>query len=286
MSTEQHPAETETDAVSDADVKAVEYELLRAKNQRLREQFQQAKQTRYRRTVIAFLIIGVVSISGGLLFPAVRALLITLGATGVFGAVLTYLITPEQFHAATVSTRLHETAATNAEAVINELGLQETRMYVPVGDADARLYVPSHENFEVPDDDDLRSLFVATEDDRERGVAFTPCGVALYEDFDLARTPAREPEVVADQLGDAVVEQFELAKAVDSTVDSEAGEARFAVTGSTCGPVSRVDHPTISLLATGLALHLERPVSVEYGENPAEPTVRCVWPVRDSEGET
>jgi len=277
MSTNTRDTEAETVSADDAGVRAAELEVLRTENQRLRAQFQQAKQTRYRRTILAFAAIGLIALAGGLLFPDVRVLLVTLGGTGLFGAILTYFLTPEQFHAATVSERLYESAASNAESVIDELGLQDHRVYVPAGADGSRLYVPSHREFSIPDTDALRSLFVVTDDDRERGAAFRPLGAGLYEDFETARTPADDLSTVAAQLSDGIVEQFELARGVDGTVDATAGEARFEISGSTCGPIDRFDHPVVSLLASGLAIHLDKPVTVEYPTETTDPTIRCVW---------
>ena len=206
MSTNTRDTEAETVSADDAGVRAAELEVLRTENQRLRAQFQQAKQTRYRRTILAFAAIGLIALAGGLLFPDVRVLLVTLGGTGLFGAILTYFLTPEQFHAATVSERLYESAASNAESVIDELGLQDHRVYVPAGADGSRLYVPSHREFSIPDTDALRSLFVVTDDDRERGAAFRPLGAGLYEDFETAQTSLNDFDKVTSRLQNTVMD--------------------------------------------------------------------------------
>jgi len=253
-----------------------ELAVLRTENERLRDQFRQAKRTTYRRTMVAFLVVGLLSFGGALLFPDVRTVLVTLGGTGLFAAILTWFITPETFHAASVSEQIFDATANNGAAMVEELGLQETRLYVPVGERDARLYVPAHRNYTIPDEQALNSLFVVTGDQRERGVSLHPTGGSLYAEFETVTTAANDPEQFSAQLADAIVEQFGLARSVETTVIPADNEARFEITGSTCGSVQAFDQPIVSLLATGLARHVGEPVRVEVPDAD-DGIVRCVW---------
>ncbi|WEL20589.1 hypothetical protein [Halorhabdus sp. BNX81] len=261
----------ESDRVSEA-----ELAVLRAENDRLREQFQQAKRTTYRRTAIAFVGIGLVSFGGALLLPNVQTVLAAFGATGIFAAVLTRFITPETFHAASVTERIFDATAENGASIVTELGLQETRLYVPLGERDTRLYVPAHRHYTIPDGQALRSVFVVTGDERERGVSLHPTGGPLYEEFETIAAETADLEQFTTQLGDAVVEQFGLARRVEATIRPAENEARFEIAGSTCGHVGAFDQPVVSLLATGLTRHLEEPVRIEFPDA-ADGIVRCVW---------
>jgi len=262
---------TEPDAEESID--AAELAVLREENDRLREQFRQARRSTYRRTTIAFVAIGGFAIVGGIVFPDVRTLLIALGGTGIFAGLLTWFVTPEQFHAATVTEHLQRTQADNAVRLIAALGLQDIQLYVPSGERDVWLYIPAHREYTVPPSEALDSILVVTDDDVERGLALKPVGTALYEDFETATTPADDPATVATQLADAVVEQFELARAVEVTVED--GAARFEIVGSSCGRVAAVDQPAVSLLAVGLAIQTDEPVRIERAEDGG--SVRCVW---------
>jgi hypothetical protein len=266
-----------TEGDTDNAVAAAEVEVLQEENQRLREQFQQAKQTTYRRTVLAFLGIGVLALGGAALFPDERTLLAAFGGTGLFAAILTYFITPEEFHAASVSEQIYTASARNGQALVSELGLQDHRIYVPVGEKDVRLYCPAHREFMLPDAHALRSTFVVTDDQRERGLALSPTGGGLYSDVEMRTGETAELESVAAQLADAIVEQFELAHTVSVDVVPASKEARFEITGSSCGQIQSFDQPIVSLLATGIAVHTGEPVAVEFTEDASDGIVRCLW---------
>lgn len=254
-----------------------ELEVLREENERLRAQFKQARQTTYRRTALAFLVVGGVALGGAGLFPDVRVLLVALGGTGVFAAILTSFITPEEFLAASVSEHLFAATAANGQALVDELGLQNRRVYVPVGEQTVRLYLPAHREYAVPPVEALRSVFVVTGDERERGVTLQPTGSELYTDFERAASEATDLEAFAAQLGDAVVEQFELARGVSSGVSPDAGQARFDITGQSCGDLQALDHPVVSFLGTGLAIWTDQPVRIEFPEEGAATLIQCHW---------
>ena len=87
---------------------AARVEELSAKNDQLRQQVAAATRARYRRSAIVMALVGVVALAGAALFPDVRTVLVALGGTGVFAAVLTYFLTPERFVAASVGDALVE----------------------------------------------------------------------------------------------------------------------------------------------------------------------------------
>lgn len=287
MSRPATPTDTEDeDATSDdseptldREELAARVDLLEEENSRLRREYARARQSSYRRTAIGLAVVGTLAVGAGLLFPGSREVLFALGAIGLFGAVLTYYLTPERFVAADVGERVYAALADNEADVVADLGLTDERVYVPTDDADGvRLFVPQHEEYTVPDADALDRPFVVTDGD-ERGLSVRPTGAALFEEFErsLAGPLADEPEPLAEQLADGVVEQFELADTV--RVDSEGDRVSAGVAGSVYGPVDRFDHPVASLLAVGLATGLDEHVTMDVsaGDERFDHVVTVRW---------
>ncbi len=268
---------TERDDEVDSAARA---ELLAEENRRLREEYVRARQTRYRRTAYGLAAVGCLAILGGVVFPADRETLFALGATGLFGGVLTLYLTPATFVAADIGERVYTALATNQRAIVDELGLSGEQVYVPWGTT-VRLYVPQQPGLEPPGDHDGPVLV----DDAHRGLLLETTGALLFEEFERAMTgdPAETPAPLAVQLADGVVEQFELASAVGSDVDDEECRATFEVSGSAFGDLDRFDHPIVSFLATGVALALERPVTVDVdAADGTDWLVTCRWDPAES----
>ncbi len=274
----------EADSAEDhsvADLRA-HLELLEAENRQLREEFVRARQSRYRRTALGLALLGGIAVVGGVVFPAARPVLFSLGATGLFGALLTYYLTPERFLAAGVAEGVYDAVARTGGAIVSELGLQDDRLYVPLDRPDRRaaLFVPQHADDTIPDADALDATFVVTEEERSRGVAFAPTGDALFREFErsLAGPLADEPARVAEQLADGLREDVELAESVRV---EEVGEDALvvALSGSAIDDVTRFDHPVVSFLGVGLAVGLDHAVSIEVHADTdrADVLVRCSW---------
>ena len=263
----QRSAEPDTDAeIDDAGESTLRTRLavLEEENTRLRNAYGQLRRTRYRRTALGLLALGALATLGGVVFADSRTVLFALGGTGLFAAVLTYYLTPEQFIAASVGEQVYAALAESRAEMTGELGLANVRVYVPLEDAgapSARLFVPQRDDHEIGDVD---RAFV-TGDGRRRGLTFRPTGEGLYDEFRraLPGSPDSQPTELAEQLADAIVEQFELATAVRTEVDAAAGVAVFEITDSAFGRVDRFDHPISSLAAVGLAIGLDRPIEVE-----------------------
>lgn len=259
-----------------------ELEVLREENRRLREEYRRATQTAHRRSAIALALLGTISVLGAALFPSVRTVLLTLGAIGLFGAVLTYYLTPEGVITASVGQHIYEATATTGQQLVDELGLQETRVYLPLAehDAPARLFVPQHASYEFPEDP--TALFVTESDERTHGVTVYPTGASLFEEFvETLTTPlATSPTQLADQLCEGVVEQTELVRSAESDVDADENRLTVAITGSRLGSVTRFDHPVVSFIAVGVAAALETPVSVSVRQperQQADALIVCEW---------
>lgn len=279
--------ETETDAEAALDERttlAARVELLQEENQRLRQAFASARRAEYRRAAIGLAVVGALAVLGAVVFSTVRTVLLALGATGLFAAVISYYLTPERFVSATVGEYVYSAAVTDHDQLVAELGLQDAQIYVPTataGDQSARLFVPEHREYSLPDEDELDSLFVIPENTRQRGVAFAPTGAALFRESRQAVSGdvATVPNTLCDQLADATVEVFELAASVTTDVDPTDGRASIGIDDSAYGDIDRFDHPIASLFATGLAVMLETPIAVDTttGDDRAEFIVTCRW---------
>ncbi|WP_126663191.1 hypothetical protein [Haloterrigena salifodinae] len=288
-------AETETETVTDTEATtdddrrelAAQVELLADENRRLREEYVRARQSRYRATAIGLAAIGIVAALGSIAFPDAREVLVALGATGLFGALLTYYLTPSRFVAADVGERVYTASTANVAAIGDELGLRDERVYLPGETAPARLYVPQHADYSLPDE---RAGPIVVDDD-SRGLLLEATGAELFRPFERALTgdPAADPAPLAAQLTDGLVEQFELARSAESDVDAGDGRATIAVSDSAFGPIDRFDHPIPSFLAVGFAAGLERPVRLEIapGDDRADWLITCRWDLEsDAEDET
>ncbi|NUB91470.1 hypothetical protein HT576_10615 [Haloterrigena sp. SYSU A121-1] len=278
-------ADSETETATDAEATtddgrrelAAQVELLADENRRLREEYVRARQSRYRATAIGLGAIGIVAALGSIAFPDAREVLVALGATGLFGALLTYYLTPSRFVAADVGERVYTASTANVAAIGDELGLRDERVYLPGETAPARLYVPQHADYSLPDE---RAGPIVVDDD-SRGLLLEATGAELFRPFERALTGdlAADPAPLAAQLTDGLVEQFELARSAESDVDAGDGRATIAVSDSAFGPIDRFDHPIPSFLAVGFAAGLERPVRLEIapGDDRADWLVTCRW---------
>lgn len=261
------------DEPDDPEQLAVERDLLAAENRRLREEYARARQVRYRRTALGLVAVGLLALLGGLLFPPGRDVMLALAGVGVIGGLLTYTLSPGQYVAADVGERVYAAQARNTRTLAATLDLRDAAYYLPA-EPGARLFVPQRAEPTFPDPDDGP---IVTDPD-ERGLILEPTGEGLYEVFERAVTgePAGDPAVLATQLADAIVEQFELARS--ATPDAEPGRLTLAVEGSAFGDLDRFDHPIPSLVAVGLAQSVEDPiaVSVDPGQD-GEWLVTCRW---------
>jgi len=270
----------ETDEEAATTLRA-ELAVLREENRRLREEYARARKSEYRRAALVLAGAGVLSVLAGLVVTTAQTVLFALGGTGLFVGVLTYYLTPERLVPATVGRDVYTTMAETGASVVAELDLQDDRVYVPTdrGSPEARLFVPQHAEYAVPDEAALADAFVVGDDESERGFSTRATGDALFERFEEARTGefGPDPAAMARQLSEALVEQFELIEG--TAVDAGDGRLTVEVTGSTYGRVDRFDHPVPSLLASGLAHGLDEPVTLEVtrSDGDAGALVTCRW---------
>ncbi|MFW5974057.1 MAG: hypothetical protein ACOCPZ_01590, partial [Natrialbaceae archaeon] len=143
----------------------------------------------------------------------------------------------------------------------DELGLQPLTVYVPVGDG-VRGFIPRRRAFELPENP---NHVFATGPSVSRGVSFAPTGGRLTSESERIRRtrPPTTAVEAAEQLGNTLVEHFEIVDSVTVEHTGESSELTVAVDDPAFGPVARVDHPAVSTLACGVARATDEPVAVE-----------------------
>ncbi len=263
-----------------------EIQLLAAENARLRAQRENRVRRSYRRAAVGFVVLGLLAAGAALVVPESQTVLFSLAGVGLFVGVLTFWLTPSQVISAPIGDRVYSAYAATGRALVTDLDLTETSVYVPAPThttetADVRLFVPQASRFVVPKAAELDALLVVGGDDRARGVSLIPTGAALVAEFEEARRDsAGTVEEFASQLADALVEGFELVESATATVDPDGGAITVGVQGSSFGAVDRFDHPVGSFVAAALAAELDTPVRMDVrsaDDRRAEFVVECRW---------
>lgn len=263
-----------------------EIQLLAQENNRLRRQRGGQVQKSYRRAAVGFFVLGFLSAGAAFAVPESQTILFSLAGVGLFTGVLTFWLTPSQVISAPVGDRVYSAYAATGEALVSDLDLQETFVYLPAPTnlteaVDVRLYVPQSTQYVLPDQSALGSLFVADGDDRSRGVSVVPTGASLVTEFEAGQV--EQPgnvEELAGAVADALVEGFELVDRATATVDPNGGAITIGVRGSSFGALDRFDHPVGSFVASALANELDVPVSMETrtaDDRGTEFVVDCRW---------
>ena len=266
---------------------AAQLAIVEAENERLRQEYARARQTAYRRTALGLGFVGVLSAIGAFVIPSARTILFALGGTGIFAGLLTVYLTPERFIAASIGEEVYTALAENESSIASELGLADVQVYVPSSEENgsAHLYIPQDSDDSVPPSEALESAFVI--EDGARGLSLHPTGAALLTEFDRALSDemSHDPQLLADQLADGLVEQFELVRR--GVTEASEGRITIAVSGSAYGDVGRFDHPVPSFIATGIAQTLRTPVrvTIHAGDDPrTDQLVTCTWDTSETAG--
>lgn len=283
MSTNGHDESEDTEVAMESPAELrTQIEILAEENDRLRTSYTQAKQTQYRRTAAGLAALGILAVIGGIFFETAQTVLFALGSTGLFGAVLTYYLTPEQFVSADVGRAVFSSLAANEAALSSELGLIEDQVYIPTGETTTavRLFIPQMPLDRLPEAADLEQTLVTTESGI-KGLALTPSGRQLFREFAEARTGSAtdEPAALATQLTEALIEQFELVQTAEPELDVETNRLTVSVSGSAYGDLDTFDHPVSSFLAVGFATELDRPVAstIQQASEDGEQLVTLRW---------
>lgn len=237
----------------------------------------------YRRTIVLLAGLGVVALLAALALPEDRSVLFALAGVGLFGAVLLRYLTPNRFVHPAAGESLYAAFAATSEELIAELDLRDERVYVPTAtdsqeNASVRLFVPSRSDFVIPDDGELATLFVDSDNGRVEGISVEPSGRRLHHEYrhTVSNDIAEGTVSLAEQLTDGLINQFELVD--DASPEAEDGRLRVSITDCAYGPADRFDHPVPSFLAVGLATRLDVPVTADVATvDEEEYVVTCTW---------
>ena len=257
---------------------------LEAENERLRSAYAAAQRSRYRRTAIALCVVGLISAGAGIVFQGSQPVLFAIGATGLFAGVLTYYLSPTQFVAETIGDRLVEANAATLNALVQTLGLSGTMVYVPTTDASIQTEVvaffPQSTEYTIPTD--ITPGIIPDTEPAAQGVATVPVGGLLLSEFTRALTGDRatDPDLLGEQLGEALTDQFEFASTVrietaitGDTADTDgvpAGRLTIVCTDPVFAGATAYDHPIGSFVASGVATALDRPVELRVDADPTD----------------
>lgn len=246
-------------------------EQLAAENRRLRRAVGEASKQQYRSTAIGLVTVGVICGLLGVATPG-GDVLFALSGIGLFCGVLTYYLTPNRVIPATVSERLYTATAGSYEEICQDLGLSDRRLYVPIPtaegesntdqDAVVRLFVPQQSSAALPPVEQLTDGAFIVDETGTHGLSVQPTGGTLFDAFSavLSEPLAETPQALYEQLSDAVVEDFELARSVTADIDPDDGRLSVRFVEPLYNSHRQFDHPLVSFVAVGLAVGLDVPV--------------------------
>lgn len=253
---------TESDQAAQA-----ERERLREENERLRARYDDSRRSGQERTAIGLAVVGLFAGAFAVVAPSVREPLLGIAAIGLFSAVVTWYLTPEQFIPIDVGRSTFAPLSRNEAALVDQLGLSGERLYLETADGSFRLFVPQTADSQPPRESTFEHPLVVSENAADSGVAFEPSGAMLYREHDATRSG--EPDSVADvvvEVGESLRENFELLLSVDAEVDAENARATIDVDTPAYGGLDAFDHPVVSMFGVALAAYLDEPVRTEVSE--------------------
>jgi hypothetical protein len=240
---------------------------LEEENEQLRKQYRVLRGRRYFLTALGLAVVGITLGALGFVVIAAQEVLFALAATGLFGAVLTYFLTPERLVPIDVGEGIYSALASNEASIAEQLGLSSTRVYLTTGRG-PRLFVPESEAYDqaVLDTTDVTTgPLVAGETASRSGLSLRPVAGPLLRGFEeqRGRDLSSVPREAVLTLREGVTDGLELATGVDTNLDIADGRVTFEVTDSPYGSPTQFDHPVTSFLGAGLATALETAVEVE-----------------------
>lgn len=283
---------SKTTPVPDAESKPTDTDTYTAQLEReltqLREEYATARRLQYRRTAIGLGCVGLLALTGAVFLQPIRDVLVVLGITGVFAAILTYYLTPETFLPADVGERVSADLADNIGSLVVELGLTADRIYVPLSNQrrhPVKLFIPRLETYDLPEPSALDDLFVISEQMHTSGVSLTPAGTSLFARFEEARRAplADDPALLIEQLATGLTDALEIAGGVETELVDET-TLTVRILENRFGDTTQFDHPAASFIAVGIALSVDTAVSAEYHDTETPSTLRVTyrWDVSSS----
>ena len=294
MSNEANPEETthsiEESRSQEYERLASQVEDLESELESLRFRYPVDRQFRRRRVAVSLGLIGMVFYASTWYFPELEELLLILSGTGLFASILMYYLTPGRLIPAAYSERIFDPLLSNQADVLDELGLQDIHIYVPIPpDEDDRpnvmVFTPQFEDYELPPASSLQYRFVGSDGDSYQGVSFRPSAIQLIEDFKSALSTdlSSNPTQLAAQLLDGLENDFEIIDSAQEDVYPNEGRAVFRLSKPYYNAIETFDNPIVSFLGTGLAQGLDKGIRVDANKASQDEfgnyTISCEWPV-------
>lgn len=223
---------------------------------------------RYLMVPVAISVTGIVTAGIGVLLPPHRGVLLLLGGTGLFIGLVSFLVVTGRTVSATIARGVYRATTKNVETLVEELGGRREYVYVPgTGSGNtARL---------------LLSYSANGREESVSNVRLHPTGSVLYWEFEntLTEGVSSDPDVLAEQLADGLLNQFEIVRRVVLEAVSSDG-VTVGMEDTVFGPETTFDHPVVSFFGVGLANGLEKPVvvtDVEAPDGPLDYVVTYRW---------
>lgn len=247
------------------------------------------RQFRYRRMGVALGLVGLVTYLLSWFYPETRELLLIIGGTGLFTAVMVFYLTPERFVPVSVSERIFEPLLENNRDIVNELGFRGPPVYVPIGEHDGSdgtrevvLFISEHEKSELPGSDVLAERTIIMDSDR-RGFAVRPSAISLIRNFTASVSSGlnNNPPQLTAQLTDGLTNSLEFIGSATEEIRQDENRATFRISSPCYSNLDRIDNPIPSFIGTGLAAGLGSPVEVTVRESPEDEVgdwvIDCTW---------
>ena len=235
-----------------------------------------------KRSCLALGLFGTISILLGIVFTAGRSVLLVVGSTSVFVAILVPVISPKRVISPVVARSVYDALAETRTSFTVESGHPYEQIYVPgVHDDRIRLFIPQHTD--EKDSSYTAGQFTGTlEDEGRHGQLLQPSADGLFNEFDraLAGEVSNTPETLVAQIDEGLVQLFELVERTDVHFDPAENNLMFGIAGSVLGPIDRIDHPVVSFIGVCMARGMECPVTVKpesIDEKHCDYLVTCTW---------
>ena len=234
---------------------------------------------RLRVAVYSLGILGIMMGAAGIVFVDARTILFALCGTGLFAAILLYVLIPERLLTATLARHTYAPLAEIGPLLVDTIGLPDRRVYAPVQGDQVRLIIPDGDDTSVTGDGML--VFDDYHGNEFRGVELPTTGDELLAEFRdrTNSTLATDAQELVMQLLDVLVEEFELVEGADGRAQPLDGHAVITIERSHYGPPTTFDHPVSAFLAAGLAAGLETPVSLDpiQQDEHGRYVISCRW---------
>lgn len=244
-----------------------------------------SEKSRHTRTAFMLAVVGIAFGAMGFIVASAREILFTLAATGLFGAVLTRFLTPQQLVPIDIAEGIYSTLALNELSFVEQMGLSSTRVYATT-ESGLRLFVPEVDTYDrslFSTDEGVDGPYISGETESRSGLVLRPVAEPLLRGFEERQdgTFSSVPEEAALTLSEGLTHSLEFASSVKTDLDTDDGRVTFEVVEFLLGPSTQFDHPVVSFLGAGLATALDVPIDVEV-TNPRQGDkermiVTCQW---------